>query len=318
MKRFISYISCLLILAACQEKQPLPQENQEPVLTRISINLSTDDAFSKANLPLYPDQENLIHDVWVIQFSERGVLYTGVDKFYRTDDQEGARFLTLEAEVMSGKSTICLLANLNKINTESNTFFDTEALQQSLPDNLPQFKNTFLDMNKFLHFVNTNSKLAAVPMFGYWEGTIGSGTPELGSGSLNVTMGRMLCRINLSIYNKTSQTLTKLRFSNAASKTYYFPQINSEALPAEAYCSIEGALSHNLTLNAGHNATIYFYWSPNFCYGEENATKVTFYSGDNRDQEVCSCVVTTSLLTDENPDYNLYHNCNYSITVTIE
>ena len=115
MKRLLSYIFILCVLAACQEKETLPQMDSEPVLTRVQINLAAQDGFtSKANNPQIPDVENLIHDVWVIQFSERGVRYTGIDKFYRTSGVDGARFLTLEAEVMSGKSTICLRSILNR------------------------------------------------------------------------------------------------------------------------------------------------------------------------------------------------------------
>ena len=147
MKRIAAYILIISAALACHEKPDLPQTGQEPALTTVSINIGTAEELTKANTPLIPDVENLIHDVWVIQFSERGVLYTGVDKFYRTNGEDGARFLTLEAEVMSGKSTICILANLNKTKTSTKTFFDIESLQQSLPDNLPQFKNTLLDMS---------------------------------------------------------------------------------------------------------------------------------------------------------------------------
>lgn len=310
MKRIIIYLLLLTAAAACQEKSDIAMPDMEPVMTTVRIELGTADGFSKANVPLIPDVENLIHDVWVIQFSERGVLYTGVDRFYRTSGEGGARFLTLEAQVMSGKSTICLLANLNKVN-ETKEFFDIEALQKGLPDNLPQFKNTLLDMTSLIHDINTNTKPEAIPMFGYWEGTIGSGNPALGSNSLDVTLGRMLCRVNLTIANKSANKLTGLQFTNASNKAYYFPQISSAALPADAYCTD----SFTLNLAAGHAGTIYFYWAPNFCYGEAKATKMIFTDETGKSY---SCYITNSSVSDENCDYNMYHNCNYTITATIE
>ena len=316
MKRLAAYILIIWSVIACQEKPEQPQAEQEPVLTTIKINLGTMDDLSKANTPLIPDVENLIHDVWVIQFSERGVLYTGMDKFYRTNGEDGARFLTLEAQVMSGKSTICIMANLNKVNTPTKTFFDVAALQASLPDNLPQFKNTLLDMGMLLHHINTNTKPAALPMFGYWEGTIGAGDPELGTNNINVALGRMVCRVNVTIVNQTASKMKWLKFKNASNKCYYFPQISSPTLPAsDSYCTNVNANTFELGVESGHSATIYFYWGPNFCYGQDQATMMTFTDENGK---TYTTYLTNSPLTDDNIDYNLYYNCNYSVTATIK
>lgn len=319
MKRIFAYILMLAIFASCQEKVDQPSAGEEPELTTVTLNLSAADLAgepdSKANTPLIPDIENLIHDVWVIQFSERGVLYTGVDKFYRTSGEDGARFVTLEAQVMSGKSTICILANLNKVNTPTKTYFDVAALKAGLPDNLPQFKSTLLDMSELLHYINTNTKPAAIPMFGYWEGTIGSGSPEVGANNLNVTLGRMLCRVNLTLVNRSGSRLTRLKFTDAAVKTYYFPQISGAVLPDHAYCTKEAANTYTLNLANGNDATIYFYWTANFCYGPEKATKMTLTTESGTEY---NCMITNSPLTDADPDYNMYYNCNYTVTVTLE
>lgn len=314
MKRIIIYLLLLTAAAACQEKSDIAVPDMEPVMTTVSISLGTEDGFSKAISPLIPDVENLIHDVWVIQFSERGVLYTGADRFYRTSGEDGARFLTLEAQVMSGKSTICLLANLNKVN-ETKQFFDIAALQESLPDNLPEFRNTLLDMSDLIHHINTNTKPKAIPMFGYWEGTIGSGSPALGNSSLNVTLGRMVCRVNLTIANQSANTISQLKFTNASNKAYYFPRLSSKALPEDAYCTDPAANTYGMNLNSGDAGTMYFYWAPNFCHGEENATKMTFTDDVGN---TYSCYITNNPVSDESCDYNMYHNCNYSVTVTIK
>ena len=314
MRRIITNLLLLAALAACQEKSDITMPDTVPVMTTVSIGIGTDDGFSKALNPLIPDVENLIHDVWVIQFSERGVLYTGTDRFYRTSGEDGARFLTLEAQVMSGKSTICLLANLNKVN-ETKAFFDIETLQESLPDNLPEFRKTLLDMTDLIHHINTNTKPKAIPMFGYWEGTIGSGSPALGNSNLNVTLGRMLCRVNVSIFNKADPKLTELKFTNASNKAYFFPGISSEALPEDAYCTNPEANTFTLSLDKGYDGTMYFYWAPNFCYGKENATMMTFSDENGKSY---SCYITNSSASDENCDYNMYHNCNYTVSVTIE
>lgn len=315
MKRFITYILIAFTLTACLEKPVYPETEQEPVLTVVKIDIAAADVMTKANNPQIPDVENLIHDVWVIQFSERGVLYTGVDKFYRTNGEDGARFLTLEAQVMSGKSTICLFANLKKVNTPTKTYFDTEKLQSELPDNLPQFKNTLLDMGEFIHYINTNYTMNAIPMFGYWEGNIGADNPSMGDSKLNVTLGRMVCRVNVTIANKTASEIKSLKFTNASNMCYYFPQISSPALPAEAYCTKDIARIFELGVETNEAATIYFYWGPNFCNDEAHATKMTFTDEAGK---TYSCLLTNSPQSDESIDYNLYYNCNYTITATIQ
>lgn len=315
MKRVITYILALAAIAACQEKM----DSDKPQLTTVTLCLNAADPAgetdSKAVAPLIPDVENLIHDVWVIQYSERGVLYTGVDKFYRTSGEDGARYVTLQAQVMSGKSTICIIANLKNAKLPTREFFDVESLQASLPDNLPQFKNTLLNTHDFLWYINTNYKPIALPMFGYWEGTIDADSPEIGSESLNVTLGRMFNRVNVTVANNSGSTMKKIRFTNAAAKSYYFPQINSEALPDDAYCTQNNAIETVWTIPSGNEGTMYFYWAANFCYGPQKATRMSFTMEDGSEY---SCLLTNGPVTDENPDYNLYHNCNYTVTVTLE
>lgn len=315
MKHYLTYLIVLMAALACQKSQDMSLSEDTPALTTVQIELGAAQVASKSNFPLEPDMENLIHDVWVIQFSERGILYTGVDKFYRTEGEYGERLVRLEAQVMSGKSTICLLANLNKANTGDEIYFDVESLKTSLPDNLQQFKSKLLDMTKFLHFLNTNTKPAAVPLFGYWEGSIGTESPEEGVEYLNVTLGRMLSRINLTLINKSGNSLTNLKFKNAVSKAYYFPQITGNSLPEEAYCSKEEALEYPLDLADGHSGSIYFYWAPNLCNGRDKATEILIGAEDGSSY---SCLLANGSLSDENPDYNLYHNCNYTVTITLE
>ena len=126
----------------------------------------------------------------------------------------------------------------------------------------------------------------------------------------------MVCRVNLTIANKTASKIKWLKFTNASNKCYYFPQISSPALTSsDSYCTNSDANTFELGVESDHSATIYFYWGPNFCYGQKQATKMTFTDESGK---TYTTYLTNSPLTDENIDYNLYYNCNYSVTATIE
>ena len=170
-------------------------------------------------------------------------------------------------------------------------------------------------MGEFIHYINTNYTMNAIPMFGYWEGNIGADNPSMGDSKLNVTLGRMVCRVNVTIANKTASEIKSLKFTNASNMCYYFPQISSPALPAEAYCTKDIARIFELGVETNEAATIYFYWGPNFCNDEAHATKMTFTDEAGK---TYSCLLTNSPQSDESIDYNLYYNCNYTITATIQ
>ena len=315
MRKIIFYILALITVFSCQEHLSTDLIENQTDTRIISLKLGCMDAGTKSNSPQIPDVENLIHDVWVIQYSDRGILIN--QKFYRVGDA-GLRSVELDIEVVAVKSTICVITNLNKINTSTTTFFDIPKLQENLPDNIETYKKNLLDLEYLIKCVNSNVRVQAIPQFGYWEGDLASDTA-----SINIVLGRMLSRLNLSIYNvansdntdNANRELTSVTFENAPVKAYYFPQLNSQPLPDDAYCTDSEMLKTTMGLTEGSNADLYFYWAPNFCASSERALSMTF---ENAGGEKFFCYITDGPPTDTDRDWKTYHNCNSSITVTIE
>ena len=115
--------------------------------------------------------------------------------------------------------------------------------------------------------------------------------------------------------DNANKKLTNITFVNAPVKTYYFPQLNSTGLPADAYCSDVSTLSYNMALPEGYDADMYFYWAPNFCSSSDRAMKMIF---TNAGGEQYSCFVTNGPPSDTDRDWKTYHNCNYTISVVIQ
>ncbi len=314
MRRIIIYILALAVLFSCQERLVTDSADEPQKMTTVTLNLGCVDPGVKSNSPQIPDVENLIHDVWVIQYSDRGVLIN--QKFYRVGDA-GLRNVSLAVDVIAVRSTICVITNLNKINTSTTTFFDIPSLQANLPDNLDTYRNTLLDVEHLIKCMNSNVKVQAVPQFGYWEGDLTSS-----STSINIVLGRMLSRFNLNIRNiandnasdDAGRKLTRVTFVNAPVKAYYFPRLNSGYLPDEAYCTDPEMLETTMSLPESHTADLYFYWAPNFCASSDRAMKMIF---TNAAGEQYSCYLTDGP-SGEDRDWKTYHNCNYTISVRIQ
>lgn len=315
MRKIITYILALAALVSCQDHLSTDMGESDVEMTTVTLNLGCMDTDVKSNSPQIPDVENLIYDVWVIQYSERGVLIS--QKFYRVGDK-GIRKVSIDVDVIPVKSTICVITNLNKINTPTATFFDTAQLQNELPDNLDTYKSTLLDMEFLIKCLNSNTKVQAIPQFGYWTGNLASH-----SASINIVLGRMLSRINLNIMNiansddtdNANRKLTGVTFVNAPVNAYYFPQLYSNTLPDEAYCTDPEMLNVSMSLAEGDAADMYFYWAPNFCSSSEKAMKMIF---TNAGGEQYSCYITDGQPNESGRDWNTYHNCNYSISLKIQ
>ena len=78
MKRFgyIVFSICLFALSACT---PHEQMDQEEGIVKVSMGLTAasftdDDATTRAEQPMAPDYENLISNLWILQFDREGIL----------------------------------------------------------------------------------------------------------------------------------------------------------------------------------------------------------------------------------------------------
>lgn len=271
--------------------------DDEPKTVEVVLSLSGA-PLAKADSPLIPDIENLIYDVWILQYDKMGLL---IDKgtAHERATSSGSLTATVTTTFAVGEgNTICVLANLDKGNASA---------ARTWPQTLNEFKTScnVIDLSSDIDGANAGT-LEDMPMFGYWEGDI-----SVETNNVQVSLGRMLTRINLVINNQSGSTQTVTSMSNVSKKVYVFPDVDHAALPDGAYP--DGAyinVNINKDVASGKTAELYFYMAPNFTAGEENATILNI-GGKN-------VILSNGAPSDSPRDFNLYHNSNYTFTINVK
>jgi len=290
MKRLYIMFLAVFALSACE--QALIDDVPETVEVVLSLSGTP---LAKADSPLIPDMENLIYDVWILQYDKMGLLINaGTSHERKTNSGSLTATVTATLAVADG-CTICVLANLDR----------------GVPDAVRTWPQTLTDFKTSVDVVDLSADIAAanvgtledMPMSGYWEGDINSSKDNI-----QVSLGRMLARINLVINNVSSSTCTLESVSNVPFKVYAFPSVNHDPLPPDAY---QPQLSINQSVAAGAAKELYYYVAPNFTAGEANATRLKIAGKPD-------VILSNGSPTDSPRDYNLYHNSNYTFTINIK
>ena len=249
---------------------------------------------TRAMAPHTPEVENLIHDIWVLQFNNRGVLLNTETKYYPREGKGNLVVEDFEVGLIAAQgSTVCLVVN-------------TGNADLVWPNNLPDFQQMLLDIRAS----NDLSERDRMPMCGYWMGDV------TGAQTLSVMLCRMMTRINLVVNNETEEELTDLTvtLSNVPTQAYVYPSINQTALPAEAYTKAEFSDTFTGTIAAGASQQFYYYMAPNICTDETMATKATITSGDKE----WSVTLGTDSPNTADRDYALYANNYYTFTLNLK
>lgn len=294
-KLFIYAALMLSTAAGCSRETPLHTES-----VTVDLHIGTD---TKADLPLTPDIENLIYDIWVIQYNDKNILNPDYTRHYRAD-RYGQTSISLPVELNTGEdNTICVVANLDRGNSSAS---------RSWHDNLEGYVSTLHDFTSTIIAAETGN-LEEMPMCGFWSGDITSETL-----SLNVSLSRVLTRINIVLNNETGNTVNNtISISNIPVKAYLFPDVHiqeSRILPDNAYLAYP--FSKEIEIEDGKTRELYYYCAPNLCspdgsYEEpERAMKLTIGGK--------SIILSNSSPSAEYRDYNLYHNSNYTFTITLK
>lgn len=295
MKRFwIGLCLAVLGLTACQQ-----EEGMEPVQETVKVNLSLN-AVSQVSVgdartasPLIPDVENLIYDIWVVQYDHEGIITKNPGaRHYRVNEQ-GMLSVTQEMELAVMESTVCLLVNMG---------YGSDTAPIAFPDNLTAFKQTLAEID----IVGANDgTLERMPMCGYWQGTVSQSTE-----ALSVTLGRMMTRINLVLSNQTGNALTgvKAMLGNVPKQAHIFPSINSEASRPEM-TTLTDEIGN---IASGSSATRYFYIAPNLW---EEATTLTLSATD---KEELSIPLGNDAPDVEGGSIKLYPNNIYTFTINLK
>lgn len=274
-------------LVSCEQRLV----DDDPETVEVTLTLSGA-PLAKADSPLIPDVENLIYDVWILQYDKMGLLID-IGTSHARETNSGSLTATVTTTFAVGEgNTICVLANLDR--------GDASAVR-TWPQSLTEFKTScnVVDISDDIDAANDGT-LTDMPMFGYWEGDI-----SFLDNNVQVSLGRMLTRINLVINNQSSSTQTVTSISNVSKKVYAFPDVFHTALPEDAYEEIP--ISQDVA--AGKTKELYFYMAPNFTEGDANATKLNFADK--------SVILSNGSPSDDPRDYNLYHNSNYTFTINV-
>lgn len=278
-----------VLCAACESGMA----GSGPETVEVTLTLSGA-PLAKADSPLIPDVENLIYDVWILQYDKMGLL---IDKgtSHQRASSSGSLTATVTTTFAVGEgNTICVLANLDRGNASAS---------RSWPQTLSEFKNScdVVDLSADIDVANGGT-LTDMPMFGYWEGAISAEDYN----NVQVSLGRMLTRINLIINNKTASAVNVTSITKASKKAYAFPDVNHEPLPADAYYDI--TLTQSVAAKAVKE--MYFYTAPNFTKDKANATTLNIEGKD-------PVILSNGSPSDDPRDYNLYHNSNYTFTINV-
>ena len=291
--RFMKRLSIIFLIVFAMTSCEQVCVDDEPKTVEVVLSLSGA-PLAKADSPLIPDVENLIYDVWILQYDKMGLL---IDKgtAHERATSSGSLTATVTTTFAVGEgNTICVLANLDKGNTSA---------ARTWPQTLNEFKTScdVVDLSDDINAANVGT-LEDMPMFGYWEGDI-----SVETNNVQVSLGRMLTRINLVINNQSGSTQTVKSMSNVSKKVYAFPDVDHAALPDGAYMTVDNI---NRVVASGETAELYFYMAPNFTAGEKNATKLNI--GDK------TVILSNGAPSDSPRDFNLYHNSNYTFTINVK
>lgn len=288
MKRLSIIFLIVFAIVSCEHVRL--NDDQETVEVTLTLNGAP---LAKADSPLIPDIENLIYDVWILQYDKMGLL---IDKgtAHERATSSGSLTATVTTTFAVGEgNTICVLANLDNGNASA---------ARTWPQTLNEFRTScnVIDLSSDIDGANAGT-LEDMPMFGYWEGGI-----SVETNNVQVSLGRMLTRINLVINNQSGSTQTVESMSNVSKKVYVFPDVDHAALPDDAYMPVE----INRDVASGKTAELYFYMAPNFTAGEEKATKLNIGGK--------TVILSNGAPSDSPRDFNLYHNSNYTFTINVK
>lgn len=321
MKNYLLYALGLLLWMGglwCGPDEAVAPVMEEGRTARVSLSLGMEPmtgTTTRALAPHIPEVENLINDVWVVQFNAQGVRI-GME-YYPREGEAGLYIENFDVELIAAQnSTVCLVAN-------------TDNASQTWPNNFPAFRQMLLDIEAS----NDLSQRDRIPMCGYWVGDVTDGM------SLSVMLCRMMTRINLVLNNATGVGLNGLTVAldNVPTEAYVFPATNQPTLPQDAYLATsftdtpfategEGETDAGETEEEekepdfadGGSLSLYYYMAPNICEDGTYATTVTITATDENETPR---TWTTTLGTDApgtaGRDFKLYANNFYTFTLNL-
>ncbi len=297
-----------------------------PEMITVPVSLSAAGTETKRLEPFDPEFENLIYDIWIIQYSERGIILTS--NHYRSDVQMGNMEVSLDANFIKAKNcTICFLANAGAVGSAQKTGF-TGVLPDDWvwPDNILEYRQKFVDVSGNSQPDIPGTAIDKILMNGYFIGDVNE------TMSVSVSLGRMMCRVNLVLENQLGEDLASIHtwLDYVPKVSYIFPDVK-HPLPDNMYFRNPGGeafdtFTDNLVgtaaapvLKNNESVTFYYYLTPNICASSDYATechvKATTVSGTELSGSI---FLGNDMPGSEERDYCLYPNDFYTFTVHLK
>ena len=318
--KYSTYILLILalVLCGCSSALDLPTKADDENIVIVPISLGAAeyecDAATKGLAPYIPDVENLIYDVWVVQYSSRGVLLPRATFHYRTT-MSGT--LVWDGMVYAGSTdqgialvestepcTVCFIANMGDNVPE-------------WPDNIYSFREVMMPVLD----ADASVALSRTPMCGYYYGPVTHGV------GVNVSLGRMITRLNIVVNNQTGKDITDLVVSitNAPRYAHLYPHTEEIPLNTAEQSATRSHRDAGMTVAAGDTKNLYYYIAPNLygaswpttlwttCKVGGNAMMGAMILGDTHPSPSENC--TYPPIASSTRDLRLYPNNQYTFTL---
>lgn len=329
MKGFLKYIALvfLMVFVACCQKEECGSSEEAGGMIEVPLNIAVQTSGfapdTKAVVPYIPDYENLIYDIWVLQYSNRGVLLSSTVAHYRAD-AEGVLKVTDETILLresEDNCTVCLLVNMGP----------DPLMGTSWPDNL----EGYMDMMVPVSMLDTPDGGKKMPMNGFYYGPIPPVDDDMAdsdsssggyAGGLNVSLGRMMCRVNVVLNNSlTTEGFTRItrldvRLQNIPTKAHVFP--HTQYVRPDR--SILGTVSESVDVDLlpGDSQNFYYYMAPNLYFYEPGGTdfRTSLYVNaaiENLGERSGTMILGNTRPDAPSRDYSLYPNNNYTFTINL-
>lgn len=321
IKYFIPAALMLYIVTGCgKEAIDTQSSKDEEKMITVPLHLNASeyesDEATKGLSPYIPDVESLIGDIWVVQYSSRGILLPSSVYHYRKNDPGDMVVNDLNyASATSGG--VALVES-----TEPCTVFFIANLGDNVPewpDNIYSFKEIMvpvLDADPSVH-------PERLPMRGYYHGPVTHGS------KVSVSLGRMLTRLDIVINNMTGEDITNLNvtLTNAPRYAHIYPNSDVVAFnPAENEAT-RTQRDADLSLAAGESLNLYYYIAPNLYAENWPTTLWTTCHLETTGQDVKGAMILGDVAPSDaeqdvyppvvNPERNLrlFSNNQYTFTI---
>ncbi len=361
-------MAATMIFVACTSED-VPALNGDAAIVypeiRIGVPEMTMTETSRASEPMSPDIEKYVKTMAVFEFDNEGLhennalTYHFIDFIAGTVD--GVKGVGDVTETLFGivettlkeiafapydNGTICFVANVTQAQVKD--FYEKyrEPDQSTGRMTLDRFKTwalkfDYIQSTSDVYDETTAGHLMEMYMFGYYHGAIDPAT----SGAIDVDLGRLASRIDITVINDTGAEIDKrlgYHFDNVCDSAYFFPMkmgvphYNKVGMTRTVICAGENPVegdTHEFNLvprtfpdKASH--TRYFYVAAHSAKNYEDATKLhLFYdrlilndnvTDDYNSVRVPLCNVHPSMAEDVVNGYSLSRNTRYHFTIRLK